>query len=205
MLPILYSFRRCPYAMRARLAIHFSGVEVEQRDILLKDKPADMLSASPKATVPVLVLPNGEVVDESRDIMDWALAQGAEQPALLGDTEQQAKISQLLDQCDFKFKPELDKYKYWVGYPEFSQQDYRLQAEVFLLQLEQRLSQHLYLLGDQLSLADLGIFPFIRQFANVDIDWFQQAPYPCLQQWLNQQVNSPAFVAIMQKHPIWQP
>lgn len=204
MLPILYSFRRCPYAMRARLAIHFSGIEVEQRDILLKDKPADMLSASPKGTVPVLVLPCGEVIDESRDIMDWALTQGPEQSALLGDAKQQTEVSQLLDQCDFQFKPGLDKYKYWVGYPEFSQQEYRLRAEVFLQQLEQRLSQHPYLLGSQLSLADLGIFPFIRQFANVDINWFEQAPYPCLQQWLKLKVSSPAFVAVMHKHPIWQ-
>ncbi len=200
MLPILYTFRRCPYAMRARLAIHYSGIELEQRDILLKDKPQAMLEASPKGTVPVLVLPNGEVIDESRDIILWALQPGHE---LLGSQQQQVAAEGLLDQCDNDFKPELDKYKYWVGYPEASQMDYRLRAEVFLQQLEERLTQHDYLLGERLSLADIGSYPFIRQFANVDFEWFEQSPYPNVRQWLEGLINSEAFIAIMKKRPIW--
>ncbi|WP_299974627.1 glutathione S-transferase [uncultured Pseudoteredinibacter sp.] len=203
MLPILYSFRRCPYAMRARLAIHYCDVEVDQRDILLKDKPKAMLEASPKGTVPVLVLANGEVIDESRDIMMWALQHGEDKHGLLGDQEQQHKIEAWLDDCDNNFKPELDKYKYWVGYPEASQLDYRQRAEVFIQALEDTLNQHNYLLGEKLSAADIGIFPFIRQFANVDIDWFGQAPYPKVQQWLGGLVGSDEFIAIMVKREIW--
>lgn len=200
MLPILYTFRRCPYAMRARLAIHYAGIELEQRDILLKDKPQAMLEASPKGTVPVLVLPSGEVIDESRDIILWALQPGHE---LLGNQQQQENIEALLNQCDNDFKPELDRYKYWVGYPEASQLDYRRQAEVFLQQLEDRLAQHDYLMGERLSLADIGSYPFIRQFANVDIDWFEQSPYPNVRHWLDRLINSDAFIAIMKKRPIW--
>lgn len=201
--PVLYSFRRCPYAMRARLAIHYNGVEVEQRDILLKDKPAAMLAASAKGTVPVLVLSSGEVIDESRDIMNWALQQDAEPHALLGGPEQTQRINNLLDRCDDQFKPHLDKYKYWVGYPELSQQDYRQSCQEFLAELEHSLSQQDYLLGPSITLADLGIFPFIRQFAYVDIDWFEQSPYPNLQAWLSLLIGSTAFEAIMKKRPIW--
>lgn len=203
MLPILYSFRRCPYAMRARLAIHYCDVEVEQRDILLKDKPNAMLEASPKGTVPVLVLANGEVIDESRDIMMWALQQGEDKYGLLGDKNQQNQIEAWLDECDNNFKPELDKYKYWVGYPEASQLEYRERAEVFIQKLENTLIQHSYLLGEKISIADIGIFPFIRQFANVDMEWFQQAPYPKVRQWLEGLVGSDEFIAIMEKREIW--
>lgn len=203
MLPILYSFRRCPYAMRARLAIHYCAVEVEQRDILLKDKPKAMLEASPKGTVPVLVLANGEVIDESRDIMMWALQQGEDKHGLLGDTKQQGEIEDWLDDCDNNFKPELDKYKYWVGYPEASQLEYREYAEVFIQKLEDTLQLQNYLLGEILSAADIGIFPFIRQFANVDMEWFQQAPYPKVRQWLEGLVESDEFAVIMKKREIW--
>jgi len=189
--------------MRARLVIHYCDIKLEQRDILLKDKPLAMLQASPKGTVPVLVLPDGEVIDESRDIMLWALAQGADNHALLGNQQQQDAISQLLNQCDYDFKPYLDKYKYWVGHPESSQLDYRRSAEVFLQQLELVLEQQRFLLGDALTLAELGIFPFIRQFANVDIKWFEQSPYPCLRNWLNNLINSDAFTVIMQNYPLW--
>lgn len=189
--------------MRARLVIHYCGIEVEQRDILLKDKPLAMLQASPKGTVPVLVLPNGKVIDESRDIMLWALTQGADSHALLGNQQQQNAISKLLNQCDYELKPYLDKYKYWVGYPESSQLDYRLNAEIFLQQLERTLEHQSFLLGNTMTLAELGIFPFIRQFANVDIEWFEQSPYPCLRNWLNNLIKSDAFVVIMQKHPLW--
>lgn len=202
MLPILYSFRRCPYAMRARLLIHYCAINVEQRDILLKDKPHAMLQASPKGTVPVLVLANGDVIDESRDIMLWALNQNPDIHELFNE-QQQDSINTLLDQCDDDFKPQLDKYKYWVGYPEASQLDYRARAEVFLQQLENILSQQKFLLGNAVTLADLGIFPFIRQFANVDIEWFTQSPYPNVRLWLNERINSDAFTQIMQKHAIW--
>jgi len=203
--PILYSFRRCPYAMRARLAIHYSGIEIEHREILLKDKPAAMLEASPKGTVPVVVLPNGTVIDESRDVMMWALQQHDPQTWYHGLTEeQQADINDWIDRNDNDFKPWLDKYKYSVGYPEHSEAYYREQCEAFLKQLNEQLSNSAYLMGDSESLADNAIFPFVRQCAFVDKSWFDAAPYPHLQRWLQQFLKSARFEDIMHKHPLWQ-
>jgi len=205
-LPVLYSFRRCPYAIRARLAINYSGVKVEQRDIELKNKPAAMLVASPKGTVPVLVLNGGQVIDESRDIIHWALGQN--DPEAWFETlnePAQEQVTGLLNQCDEQFKPCLDRYKYWVGYPEQSQLEYRQQCEQFLQQWEQQLSTQRFLLGRSPSLADNGIFPFVRQFAYVDIGWFEQSPYPHLKAWLQHFIESDSFQEIMRKRPLWQP
>ncbi len=196
-LPILYSFRRCPYAMRARLALYYAGVQVELREILLKEKPQTMLDASPKGTVPVLVMPDGKVIEESLDVVYWALQ--LSDPQGLLDAAGQALIAE----NDDDFKGWLDRYKYHVGYPQQPQEFYRQQAEVFLAKLESRLTQHAYLAGEQLSVVDICIWPFIRQFAFVDSHWFWQADYPKLQAWLQGYLQSDAFTAIMPKFKPW--
>jgi len=157
-IPILYSFRRCPYAIRARLAIKISGIKVELREILLKDKPKEMLEISPKGTVPVLLLPDDLVIDESREIMMWALTQNDPENWL----ESIDKSNSLIDQNDNEFKPHLDHYKYADRFPEYSKENYREQTNAFLKQLDQRLNESRYLISDKISLADMAIFPFIR-------------------------------------------
>lgn len=208
--PVLYSFRRCPYAMRARLAIYAAEQSVELREIILKNKPSELLQASPKATVPVLVLPDGSVIDESRDIMLWALSQYKSQSQdklahdwFVNDNNSYNEAISLIDQNDFEFKANLDAYKYADRYPE-SADHYRQQGESFLQLLEQRLTQHRYLMNDQISLADMAIFPFIRQFAHVNIHWFNQSSYTQLQQWLNGLLASDIFAGVMRKYPAWQ-
>jgi glutathione S-transferase len=197
--PILYSYRRCPYAMRARMALHCSGIEVVIREIALRQKPAAMLAASPKGTVPVLVLSDGAVIDESLDIMRWALAQRDPQAWLKNVTDSETLIAE----NDGSFKQALDRYKYAERFPEHPQQTYRAQGERFLSQLETRLQQHAYLLDAEPRLADIAIFPFVRQFAAVDPAWWEEAPYPALRAWLTNWVESALFDSIMQKHPVW--
>lgn len=202
----LYSFRRCPYAMRARLAIVLAELKVELREIVLKNKPAQMLAISPKGTVPVLELVETDgssrrVIEESRDILQWALEQHDPQAVL--DVEP-ASAQALIEQNDNEFKHWLDRYKYSDRYPELSQLEYRERGEVFLQVLETLLAKHRYLLGDTISSADIGIMPFVRQFAHVDQDVFYQLPYPHLQQWLRDWLQHPAFQQVMVKLPAWQ-
>lgn len=203
-LPILYSFRRCPYAMRARMALHASGICHELREVALRNKPESMLAVSPKGSVPVLLLPDGQVIDESRDIMQWALHQHDPEGWLGADDEHLAAAQPLIDSNDMSFKRHLDRYKYADRHPELSREHYREQAEVFLRQLEQRLGTRHYLLDRHFSIADAAIFPFVRQFAEVDAEWFASSPYPALRNWLSGIVSSARFVAIMQKHPPWK-
>ena len=201
--PVLYSFRRCPYAMRARLAIATAQVKVELREIELRNKPESLLLASPKGTVPVLQLGNSEVIDESRDIMLWALQQHDPEHWLEKHWLNQAE--QLIQWNDGEFKYYLDRYKYADRYPERSELEYREKGKFFLTELERRLSQHLYLCGDHFSLADAAILPFIRQFAAVDAAWFETSPYPALKQWLNQFQSSRLFERVMTKYLLWKP
>ncbi len=191
--------------MRARLAISYSAKltqqSVELREVVLKDKPQAMIEVSAKATVPVLVLGNGQVIDESLDIMLWALNLNTSHSWLSNIDEQLA----LINQCDNQFKSWLDKYKYSDRHPAHSQSYYRQQAEEFLALLEQRLSTQEHLFGSDSCLADAAIFPFIRQFAHVDKEWFEQAPYPQLQAWLNSWIDSDIFKGIMKKYIPWEP
>lgn len=199
MLPILYSYRRCPYAMRARLAIYIADIAVELREISLRDKPTHMLQVSPKGTVPVLVLPNG-VIEQSLDIMMWALKQNDPHGWLNADLN---KAHALIVENDTNFKRALDCYKYPERYPQLSQIDYRSQGEIFLQQLENLLNQHNYLLKDTASLADMAIFPFVRQFAAVDSAWFASSNYPQLQKWLDTFIHSDLFERVMKKQPTY--
>ncbi|MDX2463855.1 MAG: glutathione S-transferase [Porticoccus sp.] len=201
MLPILYSFRRCPYAIRARMALHYASIQVELREILLRDKPASMLAASTKGTVPVLLLPEGVVLDESYEVMRWALDQN--DPDQWWDSSITAEVDALIQQNDGSFKVCLDHYKYADRHPEHAMEYYRSQAEVFLTALEKQLAAGAYLFGDNVSIADVAIFPFIRQFAFVDKDWFDQTPYPKLQHWLSEFLASEIFSAVMDKHKVW--
>lgn len=198
--PVLYSFRRCPYAMRARMALMLNQVTVEIREIILKNKPQAMLIASPKGTVPVLIKPSGEVIDESIDIINFSINESLS-PVL--NLPNKAQLT-LIQTNDTTFKSNLDKYKYSDRFPEFTQQEYRQQGEVFLQTLEDMLSNQLYLFGDTFTYADIAIFPFIRQFAHVDKSWFEQANYPHVQRWLNEFLVSSAFVTVMKKLPLWQ-
>lgn len=202
----LYSFRRCPYAMRARLGIVFSELRVELREIVLKNKPAQMLAISPKGTVPVLELVETDgssrrVIEESRDILQWALEQHDPQAVL--DVEP-ASAQALIEQNDNEFKHWLDRYKYSDRYPELSQLEYRERGELFLQVLETLLAKHRYLLGNTISSADIGIMPFVRQFAHVDQEVFYQLPYPHLQQWLRDWLQHLAFQQVMVKFQAWQ-
>lgn len=192
---LLYSFRRCPYAMRARLALRYSGVCVRIIEVSLKAKPAEMLALSPKGTVPVLSV-NGEVIDESLAIMQWALAQhDPDNWRLQGDPS----VLALIDENDQGFKYHLDRYKYAERYPEHPREHYRAEGEVFLQKLEGLLADRAYLLAHHPSLADMALAPFVRQFAHVDRGWFARAPYPRLQRWLEAFLQSPLFIGVMAK------
>jgi glutathione S-transferase len=203
-LPALYSYRRCPYAMRARMALRYSNIEIEIREIVLKQKPAHMLAVSPKGTVPVLVLHDGTAIDESLDIMQWALAQHDPENWLLnGDAEGGREAEALIVVNDRQFKPVLDRYKYAVRFPEKSVEVHRTEGESFLQQLDQRLQSQAYLLASRCTLADVAIFPFIRQFAMVDMAWFEQSSFAALRRWLAGLTESQLFQEIMQKYPVW--
>ncbi|VAW66858.1 Glutathione S-transferase domain protein [hydrothermal vent metagenome] len=201
-LPILYTFRRCPYAIRARLAIRYSQLQVELREIELKNKPAELLQASAKATVPVLILNEQTVIDESLDIMHWSLHQYDPENWL--QTSHNKKINFLIQHNDAQFKIDLDHYKYADRFPLHAPHYYRQQGERFLIQLEKRLNQHQFLINHCVSIADIALFPFIRQFAYVDIKWFETSPYPKLRSWLSYWLESELFLSIMKKHPVWQ-
>ena len=202
---ILYSFRRCPYAIRARLAIACAGTTVELREVLLRDKPADLLRRSPKGTVPVLLLPNGKVIEESLDIMHWALQQHDPEHWLDIPAPRQAESTMLIARNDGEFKTHLDHYKYAVRHPDHPPEHYRSQAEAILADLNNRLTRHPWLLGEQTRLADIALLPFIRQLALVDKRWFDHAPYPGLQRWLQTLLETPRFEQVMQKQPAWTP
>jgi glutathione S-transferase len=199
---ILYSFRRCPYAMRARMALSYAQINYQHREILLKDKPASMLAFSAKGTVPVLIV-NDEVIDESLSIMHWSLKQNDTDNWFYNtDNKTQVIINELIDTCDNRFKKQLDLYKYSERY-EHSEVHYRDESIWFLEELNQRLSDNKYLISDDISLADMAIFPFIRQYAFVNKKWFDETPYKHLQKWLDYHISSEIFISIMKKHPLW--
>jgi len=187
--------------MRARLALAASGVALELREILLKNKPQAMLQISPKSTVPVLQLANAQVMEESIEIMLWALRQN--DPLELLPAKHSKIMMNLIDVNDFEFKSKLDKYKYSDRHPQKSRLAYRQDCEFFLQSLDNRLTEQAFLMANSLSLADLAIFPFIRQFAAVDQQWFDCCPYKALRKWLTKQMESNLFGLIMKKYKPW--
>ena len=207
-LPILYSFRRCPYAIRTRMTLKYCEIAVEHREVLLKDKPAAMLAASPKGTVPVLVLADNTVIDESVDIIMWALAQHDPLGWLDYDAASLADMHALVEQTERDFKGALDSYKYnyrRADDPRRQERNsYRALCVKFLELLNTRLIQTKWLASERHSYVDVALFPFVRQFANVEPDWFAQLPLPGLQRWLTEQLDSELFKSVMHKHPVWQ-
>ena len=198
MTAILYSFRRCPYAMRARMALIVSGQQVELREVVLRDKPSAMLALSPKGTVPVLALPGGEVIDESLDIMRWALRLHDPEGWLEGDA------TALIAMNDGPFKQHLDRYKYAGRYGS-DPLVHRAGAMEVLGGLEARLENSAFLCGGRRTLADIAVFPFVRQFAGTDAEWFDVQPLPRVQAWLRVLVGSELFARAMVRRTAWQP
>jgi len=197
--PILYSFRRCPYAIRARMFLSYMEVSVELREVLLNERPQSLYKISSKGTVPVLLLKDGKVLDESLDIMRWAIKQG-EQKLYEDKLKEQ---NQLIKYNDTKFKYWLDKYKYHVRYLEHSREYYQRKCSKTLAEYDMRLRENAYLMGDRIGLADIAIFPFIRQCANVDQNWFNNK-YPNLNQWLEIWKQSRLFKSVMMKYNQWR-
>lgn len=200
--PILYSYRRCPYAMRARVALAYANIAVEIREISLKEKPLSMLAISPKATVPVLQYGN-LVLEQSLDIMKWALSQ--HDPDRWLTDENNESVMALIDANDGSFKKLLDQYKYPSRFPNVNVEGVLNEAlDQHLKPLNARLKQAKFLLGDRLSMADIAIFPFIRQFHMIDEALFGLHQLDALKKWLNDRIESSLFLSVMQKHPVWQ-
>jgi glutathione S-transferase len=197
-LPILYSFRRCPFAMRARMALAISGQAYEHREVVLGDKPAELLIASPKATVPVLVLSGDDVIDESLDIMLWALANNDPEHWLSGDDRT------LIQANDGPFKRALDRYKYPHRHDVDDPTPFRREGMAFIKHLEGLLSTERYLTGPSRALSDIAIFPFVRQFAATDRSWFDHQPLPYVQIWLDDLITSALFNGVMRHWPQWK-
>ena len=203
--PILYSFRRCPYAMRARFAIRASGITVEIREIKLQNKPVEFLKLSPKGTVPVLVTNSEEILDESLDIMNWALRIKDSRNWLDEGKLNQNEVENILKILELEFKQNLDKYKYPTRYKNVDKNFYRDRNLSFLNKLNNLLKANKALNCSHLSLIDYAIFPFIRQFRNVDEKWFDSLNFNFLKDWLNQIIDSEDFLSIMKKHKLWEP
>ncbi|MDH6593604.1 glutathione S-transferase [Variovorax sp. TBS-050B] len=203
-LPVLYSFRRCPYAMRARLALLASGQRCELREVVLKNKPAEMLAASPEGTVPVLVLADGSVLAQSLEIMRWALGRSDPLRWLAPEAGTLDEMLALVTACDDGFKPELDRYKYPERFDGAAPAEARARGAQFLLRLEQRLAATPQLFGTEAALADAAVMPFVRQFAMVEPGWFAQQPWPQLRAWLAGWTASALFERAMHKHAPWR-
>ena len=202
--PLLYSYRRCPYAMRARISLLIANIEFDIHEIVLKDKPAAMLAASPKGTVPVLCLPDGTIIDQSWDIIQWALQQN--DVCHWWQAAQSTDNLALLHTNDGEFKYHLDRYKYPERFADSQgRETHRQQAMACLLQpLATRLSASRFLGGEQACATDIAIFPFIRQFAAIDPIWFAEQPLPTLHQWLSYWITEPLFLRCMAKVPSQQ-
>ena len=197
--PLLYSFRRCPYAIRARMALHYADIQVELQEVALRDKPAALLALSPTGTVPLLVLPDGQLLTQSLDIMLWALAQQDPQAWLPRHTAQGMAWVQRNDDC---FKPLLDCYKYAQHHPLLSRQAHRARAMAALVEpLDLALRGSPWLAGQSRGLADVALLPFVRQFAAVEPGWFEAQSLPALQTWLKNQLDEALFAAVMLRPP----
>ena len=201
-LPILYSFRRCPYAMRARMAIHISGQKCELREVLLRDKPPSMLEYSAKGTVPVLILQDGKVIDESLDVIDWAL--NLNDPDDWQRSKDKEKTKELIKINDGEFKYHLDRYKYSKRYDNEDPEFHRKKCLKFIESINNELNNSKYIFDDNISYADIVVLPFIRQFRIADIEWFDSLPYDNLKKWLSSFLGSSLLNSIMKKYDLWK-
>ncbi len=201
--PVLYSFRRCPYAMRARMALAVSGETVRLREILLRDKPEEMLAASPKGTVPVLVFGDDAVIDESLAVMRWALDRHDPEAWLRPEEGGLDDMLALIAENDGPFKHHLDRYKYSTRYEGADRDVHRREGEAFLRGLDARLAGG-FLFGARRSLADVAIFPFVRQFRIADPDGFDAQDFVRLRSWLAGHLDWPVFAQAMGKYAVWK-
>ena len=201
-LPILYSFRRCPYAMRARMAIHMSGQKCQLREVLLRDKPPSMLEYSSKGTVPVLILQDGNVIDESLDVIDWAL--NLNDPDNWLRSKENEETKKLIEINDGEFKHHLDRYKYSTRYEDEDPVIHRQKCITFIELLDKKLKNSRYIFDDNISYVDIVLLPFIRQFRIADIEWFQSLPYENLKEWLSNFLDSSLLNDIMKKYDLWK-
>ena len=201
-LPILYSFRSCPYAMRARMAIHISGQKCELREVLLRDKPPSMLEYSAKGTVPVLILQDGKVIDESLDVIDWAL--NLNDPDNWQRSKDTKKTKELIKINDGEFKYHLDRYKYSKRYDNEDPEFHRKKCLKFIESINNELNNSEYIFDDNISYADIVLLPFIRQFRIADIEWFDSLPYDNLKKWLSSFLGSSLLNSIMKKYDLWK-
>jgi glutathione S-transferase len=216
MLPILYSLQHCPYAMRARLGLLVARQQVMLRAVTTKNKPAEMLTLSPKGTIPVLILPDSTVIDESLDIMLWALQENDPQDLLHKDQpDNLATMLELIRRNDQDFKPQLESYKKAKRFHLENEIEERQKCEVFIDELEQCLASNQsadgsktetggsYFIGQKPSLIDYALLPFVRQFSRVHRAWFVSAPYPNLRAWLDGHLQSRLYAKAMAKYPLW--
>ena len=203
--PILYSFRRCPYAMRARLAIKASGIIVEIREVELKNKPKEFLGISPKATVPIVCISSKQIIEESLDIMEWALKINDPLKLLKYEKLNRIEIHNILNKLENEFKQNLDRYKYSSRFDQPNPELYRDKNLRILNQFNNLLQHNKGIYSSHLSLLDYAIFPFIRQFRNVNSVWFDSLELKFLQTWLYELIDSDEFSSIMKKYEIWNP
>ena len=201
-LPIIYSFRRCPYAIRARMAIAVSGQQVEHREVDLKEKPVELIQISPKSTVPVLQLNDKDIIEESLEIMYWALKINDPENWLTNSDNQDSE--NLITLNDNDFKQHLDRYKYADRYPEHSVEYYRVNASEFPSKLDKLLQKNSFIFSSSPSLVDIAIFPFVRQFAFVDKNWFDAQEWTHLRKWLDYILDNDLFKSVMKKHKPWK-
>ena len=203
--PILYSFRRCPYAMRARLAIKASGLIVEIREVELKKKPKEFLNISPKATVPIVYISSKQIIEESLDIMEWALKINDPLNLLKNEKLNRIEIHSILNKLENEFKQNLDRYKYSSRFDLPNPRLYRDKNLQTLNEFNNLLQNNKGICSSNLSLLDYAVFPFIRQFRNVNSVWFDSLELKFLQTWLYELIDSDEFSSIMKKYEIWKP
>lgn len=199
MLPTLYTFRRCPYAIRARMALFYSKIPFYKHEVDLKNKPASMLDVSPKGTVPVLVLPDNQILEESLDIMLYALKQNDPLQWLWQSTREQETAKQLIENNDNEFKFHLDRYKYPKRYENCEMEHHKNEVRKYFIKYDNILQKSANLLSERTTIADIAIFPFIRQAVNTNKDWFASLELTNINQWLSGHLNSELFTQVMQK------
>ena len=204
-IPILFSFRRCPYAMRARIAIKLCNLECEIREINLKLKNKEFLELSPKGTVPVLVLPDDKIIEESMDIIHWAISNNDPYNLKLKNLEIYNKDMDLISIFDNEFKYHLDRYKYNSRYKGINKEEHKYKARDLLVNLNNSLKEKQWLNGENISISDISILPFIRQYRIADIKWFdEKLELPNINRWLDKFLNSKIFNNVMKKYKIWE-
>lgn len=203
-LPILYSLRRCPYAMRGRMGIALSKQQVLLREIITKDKPSELLASSAKGTVPVLVLPDGQIIEQSLDVMNWALQQNDPQDLLRSSNSTlNQQVHQLIKVNDDEFIGHLEKYRASVRYRNIDKEQRRQDCEGFISKLEALLTDQAYFFGETPSLADFAVMPFVSQFVRVEKKWFVQSEYQNVGRWLRTHLDSKLYTQVMKQYPLW--